>query len=214
MKLSLKTILTAFCLFFAAAGAHADLYEFNRVDVDVEAWVGDGENETILIVDWNRIDTGEDTISESHAFGFRWDGIAYESEMLAAFDDAGILTVTTGYGGGFVNNIGYTDDDGETHLHIEEGSWNLASTTDPYAYWGGWGDVDTEWDFNTAGTDAELLVDGQFEGINAIMWFGSLPSYADDQLDIPFAASVPVPAAVWLLGSGLVGLAGIRKYYL
>ena len=130
--------------------------------------------------------------------------------MLSAFNDAGILEVTTAYGGAFVVNIKYDDvENGEYHQHIEEGSWNLASTSNPYAYWGGWGDSNTEWDFNKAGITEELLADGQYEGINAIMWFGSLPDYADDQLDIPFA-TVPIPGAVWLLGSGLLGLIGIR----
>jgi len=43
------------------------------------------------------------------------------------------------------------------------------------------------------------------------MWFGFLPDYANDQLDIPFAVPVLVSAAVWLLGSGLISLAGIRR---
>ncbi len=210
----MKKVLAALALSLVATGAHAAAYDFNGTMLDVEAWTGTGANETILVVDWNKIDqaeNGKDIQSESHAFGYRWDGNVYESAMLQDFTDAGILNVTTGYGGGFVNNIGYWDEaDNEIHMHIEEGSWNLASTTDPTARWGTWGD--SEWDFNTAGTNAELLVDGQYEGINAIMWFGTLPGYADDQLDIPMAASsVPVPAAAWLLGSGLLGLVGIRR---
>lgn len=209
-----KLVLTL-CFLFIGTAAYASAYDFNGTLIDVEAWVGSGENETILVVDWNKLDqeaNGKDIVSESHAFGYRWDGEAYESDMLTAFDDAGILTVTTGYGGAFVYNIGYVDtDDDEVHMHIEEGSWNLASTSDPSAEWGTWGD--SEWDFNTAGITAELLVDGQYEGINAIMYFGTLPDYADDQLDIPFAAPVPVPAAVWLLGSGLLGLFGIRRKF-
>lgn len=213
MNRSIKMILILAAAVFTITGlSFAAPYDFNGTWVDVEAWTGAGANETILVVDWNRLDNGEATISESHAFGFRWDGTAYESDMLTAFNNAGMLTVTTGYGGGFVNNIGYWDEEGnETHLHIEEGSWNLASTSDPNAHWGTWGD--SEWDFNTAGIDAELLVDGQYEGINAIMYFGTLPDHADDQLDIPIAraAAVPIPPAAWLLGSGLLGLIGIRR---
>ncbi|BBO86532.1 hypothetical protein DSCO28_70980 [Desulfosarcina ovata subsp. sediminis] len=95
-------MLTILFILGTITGAHASAYNFNGAWIDVEAWVGEGANETILVVDWNRIDTGEDTISESHAFGFRWDGTAYESDMLDAFDTSGILTVTTGYGGAFI----------------------------------------------------------------------------------------------------------------
>lgn len=218
MKIVLRTILAAIFILGTVVGANASAYNFNGFWVDVEAWAGTGANETILVVDWNKLDQGANGVdiqSESHAFGFRWDGTAYESDMLTAFNDSGILVVDTGYGGAFVNNIGYWDEeDNEVHMHIEEGSWALASTDNPNAYWGGldwmgWTGPPTEWDFNTAGIDAELLVDGQYEGINAIMWFDPLPAYADDQLDIPSA--VPVPAAVWLLGSGLLGLIGIRR---
>ena len=204
-------IFSVFCLLMIGIAAHASPYNFKGTWVDVEAWTGTGSNETILVVDWNRLDNGLETVSESHAFGYRWDGTAYESDMLSAFNDAGILEVTTAYGGAFVVNIKYDDvENGEYHQHIEEGSWNLASTSNPYAYWGGWGDSNTEWDFNKAGITEELLADGQYEGINAIMWFGSLPDYADDQLNIPFAP-VPIPGAVWLLGSGLLGLFGIKR---
>lgn len=190
---------------------HAAAYNFNGTWVDVEAWAGTGENETILVVDWNCLDTGESTISESHAFGYRWDGTAYELDMLLAFDDAGILTVTQGsFAEGWLDNIGYDgDEDGEDHLHIENGSWNLASTSDPDAVWGTYGD--SEWDMNAGLMNTELLVDGQYEGINAIMFYSSMPDYANDQLDIPFAAPVPVPGALWLLGSGLLSLIGIRR---
>lgn len=207
----MKKFLVFLCLLLIGTAAHASPYDFNGTWVNVEAWVGEGENETILVVDWNCLDTGEETISESHAFGYRWDGTAYELDMLLAFDAAGILTVTQGsFANGWLDNIGYSgDEDGETHLHVEEGSWNLASTSDPYAEWGTFGN--SEWDMNTGLMDTELLVDGQFEGINAIMYYGSLPGYANDQLDIPFAAPVPVPAAVWLLGGGLAGLVGMRR---
>jgi len=187
------------CLIIALAissAAFAVPYEFNGALIEVDAWEGSGANESILVVDWNRLDHGASTITESHAFGYRWDGVKYESDMLNAFNDAGVFTVASGYGGAFLYNIEY-DDGTEVHKHIEEGSWNLASTSDPYARWGTWGD--SEWDFNQAGYNQELLADGQFEGINAIMYFSSLPDYADDQLDIPI---VPEPATLALLGLG------------
>nr|WP_054689323.1 hypothetical protein [Desulfosarcina cetonica] len=114
MKLILRMILTGFFILCTMTGAHAAVYDFNGTWVDVEAWAGIGANETILVVDWNKLDqeaNGKDILSESHAFGFRWDGTAYESDMLTAFNDAGILIVDTGYGGAFVNNIGYWDEE-------------------------------------------------------------------------------------------------------
>jgi len=207
----MRKFLIVLCFLMVGTVAQASSYNFKGTWVDVEAWGGTGAQETILVVDWNRLDNGEATVSESHAFGFRWNGTAYESDMLTAFNNAGILAITTGYGGDFVYNISYDDvEDNEFHMHIEEGSWNLASTSNPNARWGTWGD--SEWDFNMGGITSELLADGQYEGINAIMWFGTPPSYADDQLNIPFAsAPVPIPGAVWLLGSGLLGLVGMRR---
>ncbi len=206
----MKALMTVVAVLTFSGVAGAAPYLFQGVYVDVEAWVGSGSNETILVVDWNTLDNGPNTVSESHAFGFRWNGTAYESDMLAAFDNAGILTVTTGYGGAFLNNIGYIDEEEPygAHLHIEEGSWNLASTTNPHARWGTWGN--SEWDFNRGGLSSELLANGQFEGINAILWFGSLPAYANDQLNIPIV--VPEPAAMLLLGLGGLGFLRRRPF--
>ena len=178
--------------------------------IEVESWVGSGENETILVVDWNIYSGPYQT--ESHAFGFRWSGTAYESDMLAAFNDAGVFSVDSGYGGSFLVDLVYNDGI-ESHTHADQtGSWNLASTDDPYAQWGAmtsdWEKLG-EWDANRKGYDQELLADGQLEGINAIDWFGGNPNAYF--LDVPFAEAVPVPGAVWLLGSGLIGLAGIRR---
>lgn len=200
-----------------AASAWAAPYYFQGASgqsawIEVDAWAGSGANETILVVDWNFM--GGPYQTESHAFGFRWDGTAYESQMLEALDTAGVFTATSGYGGAFPNDIVY-DDGVDHHMHADElGSWNLASTDNPYAQWGAMSPDYTkvgEWDANQAGYNVELLVDGQLEGINAFLWFGSYPpgQTSDDYpLNVPFAA-VPEPASVGLLLTG--GLLGLRR---
>jgi len=188
-------------LFFVLAACHAgaDLYEFADISVKVDAWVGSGNQETILVIDWNRLDLGSMTISPSHAFGYRWDGTQTILDMLNAFDEAGIFTFQSGYGGAFPNNITYLDPDGELHSHIEEGSWSLARTDNPHARWGSW--FDSEWIWNQKGINQELIQDGWFVGINAIMFYGDPPADADltFQLDIPM---IPEPSSLFLLGLG------------
>ncbi len=196
-------VFGSLCLFETGSG--------KKVWVEVDAWIGDGAHETILVVDWNFMNGPYAT--ESHAFGYRWDGTATtELQMLQAFETAGVFTLSTGYGGGFIMDIVYNDG-ADIHSHSDElGSWNLASTADPGKKWGdGWTTI--EWDWNTAGVDHEYIADGQFEGINAIYFFGSYPagqSCADYPLDIPFG--VPEPATIALLGLGSLQVLRRRKW--
>ena len=62
-------------------------------------------------------------------------------------------------------------------------------------------------------TGLSFTADYQLGVIDYVAWFsdhGTIP----DELSVFFegtASPVPVPAAVWLLGSGLIGLAGLRR---
>jgi hypothetical protein len=217
MKLTKILKIAVVMMILGASAASASSYEFNSASgknalINVDAWTGSGANESILVVDWNFM--GGPYKTESHAFGFRWDGTAYESDMLNAFNDAGVFTVTSGYGGAFLEDIVYNDGV-DHHTHADElGSWNLASTSDPYAKWGAMSSDWTklgDWDANMAGYNQELLADGQLEGINAILWFGTSPdgkTYDDYPLDVPFAA-VPEPGALAGLVTGLASLGGL-----
>lgn len=184
----------------------ASLYQFTdtlgqTASIDVEYWTGTGANETILVIDWNQSGT---YVSESHAFGYRWDGTKTVAEMLIDIDANGALDTDTGYGGAFVNNLYYNDVDGDTHAHNESGSFNLGSTSDIYAEWGNMNSNWTmlgEWEANQAGIDAENLVNGQLEGINVMYWFDTTQPYMN--LDVPI---VPEPATLALLGLGALVL--------
>jgi hypothetical protein len=175
--------------------------------IDVDYWTGSGAAETILIVDWNNTGT---YVNSSHAFGFRWDGSPItEATMLTAIDANGPLNITTGYGGEFLYNLYYTDAAGDQLQHTEEGSWNLGSTSNPYAEWGpmsgDWSKLG-DWDANRAGIGSEYIATGQLEGINAIWWFDASKA----NLDLTIPASVPEPAGLGVLLIGVVGFLGRR----
>lgn len=181
-------------------------YVFNdsigqSIEIGVEYWTGTGEFESILVIDWNQ--TGSYT-TPSHAFGYRWDGSKTLAEMLQDIATGGGLDVSFGFGGGFVDNLTYTDTLGDQHIHDEPGSWNLGSTGNGYAPWGNMNDDFTklgEWDANQEGANLESISNGQLEGINAFYWFDDARPY--ENLDIPV---VPEPAAPLLALFGVLAL--------
>ena len=182
-----------------------DTLLFNGVPIDIDASVGTGAQQTLLVIDYNGLEASP-TISESHAFLYRWDGTQTVQDMLVAFDTAGTFDFTFGEftfdpGGGpitstFLQDIVYNDPDGDAHSNPVSGNWQLAGTTDPLLPF-------DNWDSNTGGMNFETLVDGGIEGLNAAAFAGP-PNFEriSGPLDVPI---IPEPAtAVLLIGSACV----------
>jgi hypothetical protein len=100
----------------------------------------------------------------------------------------------------------YTSDD--TDIDSYAGS---ASGNSSYGDVAGWSYLEYEWSF-AAGTDRTgLVIEARtYSGLGDTIWVDDLMITAPDHATISPSA-VPVPAAVWLLGSGLLGLIGIRR---
>lgn len=50
---------------------------------DIEFWVGEGENEAALVVQWN-----DDRETSALVWGYRWDGDAYGDDLVKAVAEA------------------------------------------------------------------------------------------------------------------------------
>lgn len=189
-----------------ALSASAEVIAFAGYDVEIDAQAGSGANASVLVIDWDTF--GGPYVSSSHAFLYRWDGDATVLDMLTAFQDGGVFTFETGFGGGFLNNISYIDGDSDSHTNPVAGNWELASGMDALGVWEGFDLSNPDWDFSVLGIDAELLADGQFEGMNAV-FFDPDDNFArvGSPLTVP---GVPEPETLGLLAlSG--GLLTIRR---
>jgi len=156
----------------------AELYDLNGTQVLVDYWAGAGAQETVLVVDWN--ETNGPYLTESHAFGFRWDGTAFLSDALSAIAAAGALDYTTLFGGEFVEHVQYFDASIDADQHTSAG-------------WGGWwwlgetADGGATWTLNGDGLTTEELHSGSIEGLNL-----DEDNWTSTTLTIP----VPEPSAI------------------
>lgn len=187
-------VLTAMLL--VSSSAKAD-FEFD----DVQVWVGSGENEALLVIDWN-----DGIRPQSMAWGYRWDGEASAEDMLIAVCSADLglygKISTSGEFGIAAYGLGYdldhdgfalSDDtmfddglvvtgpsDGATSVdpddHYQEG-WFVAG------FWSNWRSADgVMWDFSSSD---QLLADGDWDG-----WSWA-PNFKAEPPSEPVAAGCP-----------------------
>ena len=184
-----KTLVAAALVSLAlASAALADPYQLAGTWVEVDYWAGTGDQETILVVDWNGTNGPYET--ESHAFGYRWSGAGMLDQAVTDICAAGLLDITTSSGGAFISDAYYYDAgiDGDDHTSAGyTGWWWLGSTIDGGATWVP----------NVGGITTEPLEDGAIEGMNLD---GS--NWTSATLTIP----VPEPGALLLLSTGVLVL--------
>lgn len=168
---------------------------------DVDFWVGTGEQEAVLVVDWKS--GGE---PQSLAWGFRWDGEATGRTMMDAITGADPrFFEESGFGGGTVYGLGYDlDGDGGSFVPSTDGSDTGFATDedDHYAegwlsagFWSYWVSEDgVDWGFSGLGIASRVLSDGDWDG-----WSWA-PGFASAVPSVPTAAApIPEPSALSLL---------------
>ena len=130
-------------------------------DAVIEYWSTDGSaspsNEAILVIDFNA--------NKSFAFGYRWNGTAYNWDAVDAIcdqNDPGKLHVDSGYHdifGHYINDYSYP---GATKRAGD--GWSLYSS-----------DNGKNWDSSWLGTDSLTLLDGGWHGWSYGSWVETPP---------------------------------------
>lgn len=198
---------------------------------DIEYWVGSGVNRAAFVVDWN-----SGTITESYAWGYRWDGSKTGEDMFRAVvaADPRLFAKISVFGwGSAANGIGYDANDngvfatspaapfdanGISESGPDDGSvaqdagdlyaegWN----TGYWSYWLNNGNPYSggSWDSGMEGFSTRVLTDGAWDG------WSFHPGFTGPAPSIPTAAqvaAVPEPNSLTLLLVGSAGAMVVRR---
>ena len=190
ITLILSTSATALAL-CAASYVHA--IDFS--DVAIEYWTGSGDNESLLIIDWQQ--------DRMLAFGYRWEDLAEPTDldMLEAvndFSDRFYREWVDGMPYAAIFGIGW-DVDLDGFLKDDPDDWYEEGWLEN-GYWSQWQSTDGEnWDWG-GGLGTLPLAGGSWVG-----WSWA-PDYIDTPPDVPL---IPAPATLAVLCAA--GLSRMRR---
>lgn len=232
MRCSWTTVL-AVCIALGAAPAARAQFTFD----DIEYWVGGGDNQAALVIDWV---SGNDPLCL--AWGYRWEGEATGEDMLMAIagagdvrsenngpvigsvdgDDPRLGAQITAYSfGNAVFGLGYDvdNDGGFVYVNGPNETGHAADADDNYhegflngywSYWQGSGNPydGGSWGVATVGMGDRTLATGDWDGWS---WnaTGAWPS--EPEPGVPVAAPVPEPATMALAALGMLFAALWRR---
>ena len=192
-----RGLLTALLVALAMAGVANAAPAFD--DVIVDYWTGTGDDQALLIIDFDETST-----SDSFAYGYNFnvsDGKTGEDMIRDIAANGALDFLSSGTGGGFPGGFFLQD---FTYQGNARGS---NSTGESWAYWIEDGDPFDSWDSPMFGAGERILSDLSWDGWS--IPFGGPPDF--DPPPSPDIPAVPIPGAVWLLGSGLVAIVGLRR---
>lgn len=184
----MKKTAIATALLLATGAANANVFEMFDTNGDVV-----GVPDT-TITDVRDFGTGTWTLSSTTPFF----GVQWTAHSGTVYDTAGTYTFDTIQGGVYTVELAA----GYTLGHILF-NWGAVSDIDVVNIWDADGNsIDVDGD----GISGLAMIDGAFMGFNANF------STTGATLEVnPAVSAVPVPAAVWLFGSGLLGLVGVAR---
>jgi hypothetical protein len=181
------------------------------------------ESSTTLIGDWVAAVDGESEYIDSEG-GVDWAYAAAEQES-AIYETGNQISITAQGGTDtYVNRGGlyqYADAAAESYIEVyfsvdqqAQFTLNLTEVWGNFAYVG-LKNVDTEefvfiYDSEFSEINNGILASADYEFIAYAASHDTELTYYDASLVV---TAVPIPGAFWLLGSGLIGIVGIRKKY-
>jgi hypothetical protein len=187
-----KLALSAVALFLLGASAQAGWYNWRGTWVNLEGdWVGTGQNEAVLVIDFGSTAQYYQPGDPTFAFGYRWSSGTRTARNALDEIDAAFPGLTITYAPSLeVNEVSYG-----TFLNVgaslSEGFWQMFSS----------GDGRTWGDYLPVAPSSWNLGNGAWNGY-------ALSGITTDTPTSP----LPEPGAAALLGIGACVLAGWRRF--